>query len=389
MMGKAVIAGTRVTVELIQEKLGSGESIEHVVESHPWLTRDAILASLQCAANSRVTLTNREEPMHIGKKLWHLFVGVAIAAGCSVAQAADYPTKPIALIIPFSAGGPTDTVGRLIGRAMEVDLKQPVIVENVGGPGGTLGAGRVARATPDGYTILLHHIGHSTAPTLYRKLAYNPVDDFETIGLVNDVPMTLIARKDLAPNSLEELIAYVKANKDKVTYANAGLGAASHLCGMLFMTAIQTDLTTVPYRGTAPAMNDLLGGQVDFMCDQTTNTTSQIKAGKVKVYAVSTTKRVPSLADVPTANEAGLPGFEVGVWHGLYAPKGTPKPIVDRLNKALKVALQDATVKERFADLGTEPIDEKLQTPEAHKAYLKAEIAKWEPIIKKAGAFAD
>jgi tripartite-type tricarboxylate transporter receptor subunit TctC len=327
--------------------------------------------------------------MYIGQKLLHLFVGLVMAAGWSVAQAADYPTKPITLIIPFAAGGPTDTVGRLIGRAMEVDLKQPVIVENVSGPGGTLGAGRVARATPDGYTILLHHIGQSTAPALYRKLAYNPVDDFETIGLVNDVPMTLIARKDFSPNTLEELIAYVKANKDKVTYANAGLGAASHLCGMLFMTAIQTDLTTVPYRGTAPAMNDLLGGQVDFMCDQTTNTTSQIKAGKVKVYAVSTKKRLPSLADVPTANEAGLPGFEVGVWHGLYAPKGTPKPIVDRLNKALRVALQDATVKERFADLGTEPIDEQLQTPEAHKAYLKAEIAKWEPIIKKAGVFAD
>jgi tripartite-type tricarboxylate transporter receptor subunit TctC len=312
-----------------------------------------------------------------------------MAAGWSIAQAADYPTKPITLIIPFAAGGPTDTVGRLIGRAMEVDLKQPVIVENVGGPGGTLGAGRVARATPDGYTILLHHIGHSTAPALYRKLAYNPVDDFETIGLVNDVPMTLIARKDLPPNTLAELIAYVKANQAKVTYANAGLGAASHLCGMLFMSAIQTDLTTVPYRGTAPAMNDLLGGQVDFMCDQTTNTTSQIRAGKVKVYAVSTTKRVSSLPEVPTAHEAGLPGFEVSVWHGLYAPKGTPKPIIDRLNKALKAALQDATVKERFADLGTEPIDAKLQTPEAHKAHLKAEIAKWEPIIKKAGVFAD
>lgn len=249
MMGKAVIAGTRITVELIHEKPGSGESIKRVPESPPWLTRDAVLAALQCAANPRVTLTDQEEPMHIGKKLWHLFVGLVIAAGWSVAQAADYPTKPITLIIPFSAGGPTDTIGRLIGRAMEMDLKQPVIVENVGGTGGTLGAGRVARATPDGYTLLLHHIGHSTAPALYRKLAYNPVDDFETIGLVNDVPMTLIARKDFAPNTLEELIAYVKANKDKVTYANAGLGAASHLCGMLFMTAIQTDLTTVPYRG--------------------------------------------------------------------------------------------------------------------------------------------
>ena len=318
-----------------------------------------------------------------------LIVGLVAAFGWPAANAQDYPTKPITLIVPFSAGGPTDTVGRLIGRAMEVDLKQPVIVENVGGPGGTLGAGRVARATPDGYTILLHHIGQSTAPSLYRKLAYDPVDGFETIGLVNDVPMTLIARKDFPPNNLKELIAYVKANKDKVTYANAGLGAASHLCGLLFMTAIQTDLTTVPYKGTAPAMNDLLGGQVDFMCDQTTNTTSQIKAGKVKVYAVTTKKRVPSLPDVPTANEAGLPGFEVGVWHGLYAPKGTPKAVIDRLNKALKASLKDETVKQRFADLGTEPIADNLANPEAHKAHLKAEIAKWAPIIQKAGVYAD
>jgi tripartite-type tricarboxylate transporter receptor subunit TctC len=312
-----------------------------------------------------------------------------LGIGGAITQAAGYPTQPITLIVPFAAGGPTDTVGRLVGRAMEVNLKQPVIVENVGGPGGTLGAGRVARATPDGYTLLLHHIGHAAAPALYRKLAYHPVDGFETIGLVNDVPMTLIGRKDFVPNTLKELIAYVKANKDKVTYANAGVGSASHLCGMLFMTATQTDVTTVPYKGTAPAMNDLLGGQVDFMCDQTTNTTGQIKAGKVKVYAVSTLKRVASLSEVPTANEAGLPGFEIGVWHGLYAPNGTPKPVVDRLNKALKAALQDATLKKRFADLGTEPIDETLQTPDAHKAHLKLEIAKWGTLIKKAGAFAD
>lgn len=314
---------------------------------------------------------------------------MAALVGIAPAVAQEFPTKPVTLIIPFSAGGPTDTVGRLIGRAMEIDLKQPVVVENVGGPGGTLGAGRVARATPDGYTILLHHIGMSTAPTLYRKLPYSSLNDFETIGLVNDVPMTIIARKDFPPKDLKALVAYLKANKDKVTYANAGLGAASHLCGMLFMTAIKTDLTTVPYKGTGPAMNDLLGGQVDFMCDQTTNTTSQIKADKVKVYAVTTKKRVPSLPNVPTADEAGLPGFEVGVWHALYAPKGTPKAVIDRLNKALKAALKDDTVKQRFADLGTEPIADNLATPEAHRAHLAAEIAKWKPIIEKAGKFAD
>jgi putative tricarboxylic transport membrane protein len=317
-----------------------------------------------------------------------LFAATALLCG-SMAQGADYPSKPITLIVPFSAGGPTDTVARLLGQAMGADLKQTVIVENVAGAGGTVGAGRVARSDPDGYTIFLHHIGQSTAPALYRKLPYNPVDDFAPIGLVTDVPMTIVARGNFPPKDLKELIDYVKKNKDKVTYANAGLGAASHLCGMLFMTAIETDLTTVPYKGTGPAMNDLLGGKVDFMCDQTTNTTSQIRAGKIKVYAVTTKKRVPSLPDVPTASEAGLPNFEVGVWHGLYAPKGTPAAVVDRLNTALKAALKDPTLTKRFADLGTEPVADNLATPEALKSHLKAQIAVWQPIIKKAGAFAD
>jgi len=304
-------------------------------------------------------------------------------------QAADYPTKTVSIVVPYAAGGPTDTVARLIAQAMTADLKQQVIVENVAGAGGTVGPARVARATPDGYTLLLHHIGQSTAPALYRKLPYNPMTDFEPIGLVTDVPMTIVARKDFPPKDLKELVAYVKANKDKVTYANAGLGAASHLCGTLFMSAIQTQLTTVPYKGTGPAMNDLLGGQVDFMCDQTTNTTSQIKGGKIKVYAVTTKNRVASLPDVPTTREAGLPNFEVGVWHGLYAPKGTPKPIVDRLSKSLQLALKDTLVKQRFAELGTEPEPENRATPEALRAQLKAETEKWGPVIKAAGVYAD
>ena len=280
-------------------------------------------------------------------------------------------------------------MARLLGVAMGKSLKTQILVENVGGAGGTIGAARVAKAPPDGYTILLHHIGQATAPALYRKLPYDTIGDFEPVGLVNEVPMTLVARKDLPPNDLRELITYVKANKDKVSYANAGLGAASHLCGMLFMSAIDTDLTTVPYKGTGPAMNDLLGGQVDFMCDQTTNTTSQIKAGKIKVYGVTTKTRVPSLPDVPTMHEAGLPNFEVTVWHALYAPKGTPKPIVDKLVRALQDALRDPTVKQRFAELGAEPVAESRATPEALRAHLKAEIDKWAPIIKKAGVFAD
>jgi tripartite-type tricarboxylate transporter receptor subunit TctC len=314
---------------------------------------------------------------------------VLLGVSPTATSAQDYPNKVITMVVPFAAGGPTDTVARLIAAPQSKTLKQQLIVENVLGAGGTIAANRVAKASADGYTILIHHIGMATAPALYRKLPFNPITDFEPIGLINEVPMTLVAKKDFPAKDLKELIAYVKANKDKVNYANAGLGAASHLCGMLFMSAIQTEVTTVPYNGTGPAMNDLLGGQVDLMCDQTTNTTSQIKAGKIKVYGVTTKKRVPSLPNVPTMDEAGLPGFEVTVWHGLYAPKGTPKPVIDKLTKALQVALKDDNVKLRFAELGTEPVAENRATPAALGAHLKAEIDKWTPIIKKAGVYAD
>lgn len=314
---------------------------------------------------------------------------LALFGSAALAHAQTYPTKTITMIVPFAAGGPTDTVARLVAQSMGTKLKQQIIIENVGGAGGTIGAARVAKAAPDGYTLFLHHIGQSTAPGLYRKLSYNAIDSFEPIGLVTDVPMTLVARKDFPAKDMKEFLAYVKANKGKVTYANAGLGSASHLCGMLFMTAIGTDLTTVPYKGTGPAMNDLLGGQVDFMCDQTTNTTSQIKGGKIKAYAVTTKNRLASMPDLPTLNESGLPGFEVAVWHGLYAPKGTPKPIIDALTGALQVALKDPVVKQRFADLGTEPVPEAKARPEMLRAHLKSEIDRWGAIIKKAGVYAD
>jgi tripartite-type tricarboxylate transporter receptor subunit TctC len=317
-----------------------------------------------------------------------IFLGLALF-GLAPLNAQEYPNKVITMVVPFAAGGPTDTVARLIAAPMSKTLKQQVIVENVGGAGGTIAANRVAKASPDGYALLIHHIGHSTAPALYQKLPYDAINDFEPIALINEVPMTLVAKKDLPPNNLKDLIVYLKANKDKINLANAGLGAASHLCGMLFMSAIDTNFTTVPYNGTGPAMNDLLGGQVDLMCDQTTNTTSQIKAEKIKVYGVTTLKRVASLPKVPTLDEAGLKGFEVSVWHGLYAPKGTPKPIIDKLTKALQEALKDDNVKQRFGELGTEPIAQDLATPDALRKHLKAEIDKWGPIIKKAGAYAD
>ena len=305
------------------------------------------------------------------------------------AQAQDYPTRTITMIVPFAAGGPTDTVARLVAESMSRSLGQQVIVENVGGAGGTRGAGQVAKATPDGYTILLHHIGHATSASLYRKLPYNVLTDFEEIGLVTDVPMTLIGKSTLAPKTAAELVAYVKDKKEAVIYGNAGVGSASHLCGMLFMSAIGTPMTTVPYQGTGPAMNDLVGGQIDLMCDQTTNTTGQIRAGKVKAYGVTTKARVKSLPDIPTLQESGLAGFEVAVWHGMYAPKGTPKPIIDKLNAALVTALQDPKVIARFADLGTEPVALDRATPAVHKAFVAAEVAKWKPIIEQAGVFAD
>ncbi len=314
-------------------------------------------------------------------------VALALAAGHVAAQ--QFPTKPVTIVVPFAAGGPTDTVARSVGQAMEKSLGQTVIVENKPGAGGTLGAADVARAAPDGYKVLVWHIGMSTAPALYRKLPFDPLKDFEYIGLINDVPMTLLSRTTLPANNLQELVAYVKANQTKVTLANAGLGAASHLCGLLFQQAIQTDLTTVPYKGTAPAITDLIGGQVDVLCDQTTNTTQQIKAGKVKPFALTANKRLDSLKEIPTAAEAGLPGFELGIWHAMYAPKGTPKPVVDKLVASLQSALTNPDLQKRFADLGSVIYPADKQTPAGLAAHLKAEIDKWGPVIKKAGVYAD
>jgi tripartite-type tricarboxylate transporter receptor subunit TctC len=307
----------------------------------------------------------------------------------SQAFADQYPSKVITIVVPFSAGGPADVLARLLARPMGASLKTQVIIENVTGAGSTIGANRVAKASPDGYTLLLHNLGHSTAISLYRKLAYHPINDFEPIGLIADIPMTLVTKKDLPPNNLKELLAYVKANRQKINLANAGPGSSAHFCGMLFQTAMQMELTTIPYAGTAPAMIDLLGGQVDILCDQVNNTISQIKAGKIKIIGVTTKKRLPTLPDVPSLHEAGLQNFEITVWNGLYAPKGTPKEIIKTLSLALQESLRDAGLKKRCAELGVEVMPESSATPEALRAHLKGEIEKWAPIIKKAGVYAD
>lgn len=321
-------------------------------------------------------------------KLVHSLACLAVLA-CSSAFANDFPNKTMTLIVPFPPGGPTDTIARLLAQNMSNTLKQQVIVENVGGAGGTIGAARAARSAPDGYTMLFHHVGHATAPTLYRKLPYSSTDGFQPIGMVTDAASTMIARKDFPPNNMEELITYIKENKSKVTIGNAGVGAASHLCGMLFMSAIGTEMTTVPYKGTGPAMNDLLGGQIDLMCEQATNSLGHIKTGKVKAYGVTSKQPLASLPDLPPIDKAGIPGFELSVWHALYAPKGTPTDVVAKLNEALKVTVKDPAFKTRLADLSTEPVDESRATPEALAAHLKAEIDKWAPIIKSAGVYAD
>lgn len=313
-----------------------------------------------------------------------LFAG-ALSLVASAAFAQTYPDRPITVIVPFSAGGPTDTVTRLVAEPMGRELGQQVVVQNVGGAGGTLGATQVAKAPADGYTLLLHHIGMSTAPALYENLAFDPQKDFAPVGLVTNVPMTIIARKDFEPSTLPELVEYVKANADKVTLANAGIGAASHLCGLLFMDAIATPLVTVPYQGTGPAMTDLIGGQVDFMCDQTTNTMGQIRAGEVKAYAVTTPERLAALPDLPTTAEAGLPQVEVGIWHALYAPAGTPEAAIEKLSAALQAALADPQVVARFAELGTTPEPADRATPAALQAHLAEQIALWKPVIDAAG----
>lgn len=318
---------------------------------------------------------------------------LSVAAALSVTSAfAEYPEKPVTLVVPFAAGGPTDKVARDLAEALRKPLGgQSIIIENVGGAGGTLGHTKVARAANDGYTLLLAHIAMATAPALYRTLPYKTLEDFEYLGMVNEVPMTLIGKADLPANNYAELVKWMEANKGKINLANAGLGAASHLCGLLFQSSVKIDMTTVPYKGTGPAMTDLLGGQVDLMCDQTTNTTSQIAAGKVKAFAVTSAQRLttPALKGLPTMQEVGLSGFSVGIWHGLYAPKGTSKAVTDKLNAALRVALKDPEFVKRQEALGAVIItDARLGGPE-HKKFVESEINKWGPVIKAAGQYAD
>lgn len=312
-----------------------------------------------------------------------------VIAGIAPATAQNYPTRAITLIVPAAAGGPTDAVSRLIAESMTRTLGQQIVVENAGGAGGTIGMGRVAKAAPDGYTISVWHIAQATAPSLYKDLRYNVIDDFDSIGRIADAPMTIVGKTALEAKTIKDLIAWIKTNKAKVTYANAGIGSASHLCALMFMHAIETQMTAVSYRGTGPAMTDLLGGQFDMMCDQTTTTAAQIKAGKIKAYAATTKQRLAILPELPTLDETGLKGFEVSAWHAMWAPKGLPPEATQKLTSALQAAIKDANVRERLAALGVEPVAPEQATPQALAAHLKAEVAKWAPVIEAAGVKAN
>jgi len=326
------------------------------------------------------------------KKLLAVSMACFAMLGTSV-QAQDYPVKDktISIVVPFAAGGPTDKVARDLAVAMSKTLGGTIVVENVAGASGSIGANKIAKANPDGYSLLLFHIGQASLPTMLRKLPYNVENDFEFLGMVNDVPMTLVGRNTLPANNFAELRKWANDNKGKINLANAGPGSASHMCGMMFQSAMGIDMTTVPYKGTAPAMNDLLGGQVDLMCDQTTNTTAQIEGKKIKAYGVSTPKRVmtPALKDVPTLQEAGLKDFNVSIFHGLYGPKGMPAAVAKKINDAMKAALKDPEFIKRQEALGAVVVTDKRMEPVEHKKFIVAEIAKWAPVIKAAGAYAD
>ncbi len=329
------------------------------------------------------------------KRLTFIAAAAALAlSALGTASAQDFPVKDkaITLVVPFAAGGPTDRVARDFAAALSKTLgNHSVVVENVAGASGSIGANKIAKASPDGYSLLLHHIGMATMPVLLRSIPFKVENDFEYLGMVNEVPMTMLGRPTLAANNFAEMTTWANANKGKINIGNAGIGSASHLCGLMVQNAMKIEMTTVPYKGTAPAMVDLIGGQIDLMCDQTTATTSQIEGKKVKAYAITTSKRVNTsvLKDLPTLQEVGFKGLEVNIWHALYAPKGTPAAVQKKLNDALKVALKDPEFVKKQEGLGAVVINDNRTDPAEHKKYVMAEIAKWGPVIKAAGVYAD
>jgi len=328
------------------------------------------------------------------QKLFKLATIALAAVAATGVQAQDFPAagKSITIVVPFTAGGPTDRVARDLAESMRKHLNNAtIVIDNSAGAGSAIGIAKVARATPDGYTLLLNHIGMATVPTLYRKLSFNVVNDFEYLGIINDVPMTLIGKPSLPADNYKDLVSWIGKNQGKVNLANAGVGSASHLCGLMLQSTLKVEMTPVPYKGAAPAIADLMGNQVDLLCDQTTNTTAQIESKKVKAYGVTTPKRLttPALKDLPTLDESGLKNFQVTVWHGLYAPKGTPAAVTKKINDAMRLALKEADFIKKEEQLGAVIASDDRITPAGHKKFVQSEIDTWAKVIKAAGAYAD
>ena len=320
-------------------------------------------------------------------KIMLAIAGLGVVSMSAAAQ--EFPSRPVTLMMPYAAGGPGDTITRIIGQGMSKVLGSQFMVENTAGAGGTVGTAKVAAAPPDGHSLLVMHFGHAANTALYRNLRYDAVRDFEPIGLIAESPMALVAKKNFPADNLRDFIAYVKANNTQVTHGHAGIGSASHLCGLLFFNAIGTTVTSIPYKGTGPALNDLIGGQFDFMCDQTLNVLQPVNAGLIKAFATTTKARLAVAPDLPTAAEAGLPGVEITVWFGMWAPKATPQPVIEKLSAGLREALKEPEVKNRLALAGAETVAAERATPAALRAHLKSEIDKWVPIIQKAGISAE
>ncbi len=314
-----------------------------------------------------------------------LLTAMAALITAPAAAQIDFPSKPVTVIVPFPPAGSTDVLGRLLAQALAGALKQTVQVENTGGAGGTLGAARAARATPDGHTLLFHNMAQASAPALYAKLPYDPMLDFEPIAIVTEVPMILVARKGFPADTLQGVLAFARANPDQLNFANAGVGATSHLCEVLLKSITGVKWASIPYKGTGPALNDMLGGQIDLICDQPASTQGHIKSGQLKAIAVATKARLKSLPEVPTFGESGLPGFELTVWHGLYAPKGTSRPVIDKLTTALQQALRDPALVQRYQDMSSSIATPEQANPEALRSFLKADVERWKVAMKNAG----
>ena len=314
---------------------------------------------------------------------------LALAAAAFGAAAQDFPSRPITMVMPYAPGGPGDTITRVFAAAMQKTLGQQIVVDNTAGASGSIGTGKVARAKPDGYTLLMIHVSHATNLAMYKNLPYHPVDDFEPIGRATNGPMLIVARNEFPPKDAREFVAYVKANPSKISLAHAGVGSASHLCGLMMMNVLDVQLNEIPYKGTGPALNDLMGGQVDVLCDQTSGTVPSIKGGKIKAYASAGNARMPSLPDLPAIAEAGVQGFDINISFGLYAPKGTPKPVLEKLTAALRQAVSDPEVRNRLESMGIAAVNADQASPEALRAHLKNEIDTLGGLLIKAGVKAN